>query len=114
MSEESNFAVSTRLDRSQLERFELGRVQWLRRFGDGGRDNIGAGYWVVSPDEAPEPFDLVGEADETIHIVEGRITIEVEGGVTHDLTPGMSASLNRGTATRWTIHEPVVEFFVYS
>ena len=54
------------------------------------------------------------EADETIHIIEGHLRIEVEGGDAYDLTPGGAASFNKGARTRWTVLAPTVEFFVYS
>lgn len=113
MPEELGYLASGSYDERQLEPFEVGRVQWVRRFGEGGRPSGAAGFWVVTPEDAPEPFDVVGEADETIFIWEGRLTIEAEGKIL-ELSAGSAASFNRGTATRWAIHEPVVEFFVYS
>jgi uncharacterized protein len=101
-------------DESALEPFEVGRVQWIRRFGEGGRGTSAAGFWVVSPEDAPEPFTVVGEADESIYLVDGRLSLEIDGGPAVELGPGSAATLNRGVSTRWTIHEPVVEFFVYS
>jgi len=101
-------------DSAAFEPFALGTVQWLRKPGDNGNEALSAGIWQVSPEEAPEPFDLPIEEDETIYIVSGRIRIEVEGGATHDLTAGSMASLSRGAMTRWTIIEPTIEFFVYS
>lgn len=102
-------------DATAFEPFELGTVQWLRRPGDNGNESLSAGIWQISPDEAPEPFDLPIEQDETIYIVSGHLRIEVkDGATTHDLTAGSMASLSRGAMTRWTILEPTVEFFVYS
>lgn len=108
------FTTSASLDRNKNEPFELGSVQWIRKFGEGDREALACGYWHVTPEEAPEPFDLLIEADETIAIVEGHVTIEVEGGDIYDLTPGGAASLNKGAQTKWTVLEPTVEFFVYS
>jgi uncharacterized cupin superfamily protein len=108
------FTTSSFLDPGKNEPFELGQVQWIRRFGEGGRPALACGYWHVDPTEAPEPFDLVIEADETIHIIEGRLRIEVDGGQGFDLTPGSAASFNKGAQTRWTVIEDTTEFFVYS
>jgi hypothetical protein len=108
------FVSSASFDRGRLEPFEVGQVQWMRRFGEGDRPTAACGFWVVTPEDAPEQFTVVGEADETVFILEGRLTIEVEGEDALELTAGSSASFNRGVTARWTIHEPVVEFFVYS
>ncbi len=110
----SAFTTAANLDPTKNEPFELGQVQWVRRFGDGERAPLACGFWHVTPDEAPEPFDLLIEADETITILEGHLTIEIAEGETYDLTPGGAASFNKGAKTKWTVHEPTVEFFVYS
>jgi len=110
----NEFTVSGHHDPSGFEPFELGEVQWIRRPGEGGRPALSSGFWRVTPDQAPEPFDLVGEADETITILEGHIQVEVEGAGVYDLTPGSAASFNKGARMRWTILEPTLEFFVYS
>lgn len=96
------------------EPFEVGTVQWLRCFGDNGNANLASGIWTISPNEAPEPFDLVIEQHETVYIIDGHIRIEVEGGQTYELTAGSMASLSPTTSTRWTILAPTTEFFVYS
>lgn len=108
------FTVHDAFDPQKYEPFILGQVQWVRRPGDGDRPGLSAGFWHVSTEEAPEPFDLLIEADETIHIIEGRLHIEVEGGQSFDLTPGSAASFNKGARTRWTVIEDTTEFFVYS
>lgn len=114
MSLSPAFTASSTLDPARNEPFELGHVQWVRRFGEGDRPALACGYWHVTPAEAPEPFDLLMEADETIHIIEGHLRIEVEGGEAYDLTAGSSASFNKGARTRWSVLAPTVEFFVYS
>lgn len=101
-------------DDSAFEVFELGTVQWLRRPGDNGNDKLSAGIWKVTPEEAPEPFDLPIHQDETIYIVSGHLRIEVKGGGILDLPAGSMASLSEGAMTRWTVVEPTIEFFVYS
>lgn len=101
-------------DDSKFEPFALGQVQWLRRPGDNGNEKLSGGLWKVTPEEAPEPFDLPIEEDETIYIVSGHLRIEVQGGDDLDLTAGSMASLSKGATTRWTVLEPTLEFFVYS
>ncbi|MGN7199699.1 cupin domain-containing protein [Arthrobacter sp. SAFR-044] len=114
MSTVPAFTTASFLDPGKNEPFELGHVQWVRRFGEGDRPALACGYWHVTPTEAPEPFDLVMEADETIHILDGHLRIEVEDGDTYDLTAGGAASFNKGARTRWAVLAPTVEFFVYS
>jgi uncharacterized cupin superfamily protein len=110
----AEFAVHDAFDPEKYEPFELGQVQWVRRPGEGDRPALSAGFWHVTQEEAPEPFDLLIEADETIHIIEGHLRIEVIGGETFDLKPGSAASFNKGAQTRWTVVETATEFFVYS
>ncbi|QIV87471.1 cupin domain-containing protein [Glutamicibacter mishrai] len=101
-------------DPAEFVPFEVGTVQWLRRNGDNGNQALASGIWQITPEQAPEPFDLPINEDETIYIVSGHIRIEVEGQETFDLTAGSMASLSKGALTRWSIIEPTVEFFVYS
>lgn len=108
------FVISGNLDRAAAEPFEVGVVQWIRRPGQGDRDDLPAGYWFISPEETPGPMRVVGDADETVHILEGRVRIEVEGQDPIELFAGASASLNKGVPATWTVLEPTVEFFVYS
>ncbi|OJU70150.1 cupin domain-containing protein [Microbacterium sp.] len=108
------FVISGNLDRAAAEPFEVGVVQWIRRPGQGDRDDLSAGYWFISPEETPGPMRVVGDADETVHILEGRVRIEVEGQDPIELFAGASASLNKGVPATWTVLEPTVEFFVYS
>ncbi|TFD11685.1 DUF861 domain-containing protein [Cryobacterium sp. TMT1-2-2] len=114
MTEQTSFSTSGTLNPDGYEPFELGVVQWIRKFDVGDRPGLACGFWHVTPDDAPEAFDLVSEADESIHIVSGRLRIEELGGEVHDLGPGSAASFNKGTPTRWTVLEPTIEFFVYS
>ncbi|MGO2111324.1 MAG: cupin domain-containing protein [Pseudoclavibacter sp.] len=111
---DANFTVNDAFDRAATEPFEVGVVQWIRRPGDGGRADLSSGFWFITPDETPGPMRIVGHADETVHLLEGRIRVEPEGGEPFELTAGSVASFNRGGAATWTVLEPSVEFFVYS
>lgn len=108
------FTVTGSLDRTADEPFEVGTVQWVRRPGEGERADLSAGFWFVSPEQTPGPMRVVGHADETVHIVEGRVRIEPEGQDAVELTAGSVASFNKGAPVTWTVLEPTVEFFVYS
>lgn len=96
------------------EPFEVGTVRWLRKPGQGDREALSAGIWEVTPEQAPEAFDLPIHQDESIYIVSGHLRIDVQGGDTLELTAGSMASFNEGAMTRWQVLEPTVEFFVYS
>lgn len=108
------FTLSDALDRSRAEPFEVGTVQWIRRPGDGGRPDLSSGFWFVSPDDAPQPFRVVGHADETVTIIEGRLRIEPDDGEPFELTEGSVASFNEGSGATWQVLAPTIEFFVYS
>ena len=62
----------------------------------GGPLTLACGYWRITTAEAPEPFDLVMEADETISLVQGHLTIEVEGGHVYDLFAGRCRVVQQG------------------
>jgi uncharacterized cupin superfamily protein len=89
--------------------FEVGRVKWLRQ-----DDDVQAGIWACEPREIPERNPTNFDRDETIVILGGRLTVEIEDGPTVELGPGDSASFVKGSVGRWTVHESVKEFFVYS
>ena len=110
----TNFTTAASLNRTGAEPFEVGVVQWIRRPGEGERADLSAGFWFIRPEETPGPMVVVGHADETIYIVEGRVRIEPEGGDPVELTAGGTASINKGVSATWTVLEPTVEFFVYS
>ncbi|MEV8273068.1 cupin domain-containing protein [Microbacterium sp. NPDC077184] len=113
MSQES-FVIHAAIDRAAAEPFEVGVVQWVRRPGDGERDALSCGYWFITPEETPGPMRVVGHADESVYIVEGRVRIEPEGQDAFELGAGDSASFNKDVPAVWTVLEPTVEFFVYS
>lgn len=50
----------------------------------------------IEPEETPGPMVVVGHADESIFIVEGRERIEPEAGEAIELTAGGSASIKWG------------------
>jgi hypothetical protein len=53
--------------------------------------------------------------NETIHVLDGEVHIQVEGGDMLVIREGDVASFRRGLVTTWTIvHTPFKEFFVLS
>jgi uncharacterized cupin superfamily protein len=51
------------------------------------------------------------EQDEVFVVLEGRATIEVQGGPTVRVGPGDVCVLQRGARTTWTVHEAVRKVF---
>jgi uncharacterized cupin superfamily protein len=73
------------------------------------------GVWRVPAGELPPSFRYDPEQNETIYVVDGRVSIAVEGGPTLELAAGDVASFRAGSRCRWTIREvPFREVFVLS
>lgn len=51
------------------------------------------------------------EADEMFVVLEGRATIEIDGGPTLTVGPGDVGFLRAGDRTVWTVHEPLRKVF---
>jgi uncharacterized protein len=51
------------------------------------------------------------EQDELFVVIEGRATIEIEGGPTLEVGPGDLCVLERGARTTWTVHEALRKVF---
>jgi uncharacterized cupin superfamily protein len=89
------------------ERF--GDVHWLR-VGSGGDGVLYAGLWTHEPASLPYVFP----GDETFHVLEGEVTIRVDGGESVTLAPGDIASFTKGQSSTWEITKPFKKFFVIS
>lgn len=108
-------AFTAHLDPAAAGPFECGTLQWVREFGAADRPQLAAGYWFVTTDEAPEPFPMTPDFDESFHLLTGRIRIEfLDGGDDIELVAGSAISYNAGTRMRWTVLENASKFFVYS
>ena len=97
-----------------LGELEIGEVHWLR-VEETEERTFYAGLWRIGPGEYPPevPYDM--PMNETIHVLEGEVEIEVEGGPTLQLGPGSIASFAAGTSTRWHFRvAPFRELFVLS
>jgi uncharacterized cupin superfamily protein len=87
----------------------VGDVHWLRT-ESGGEGQLYAGLWTCQPRTIPYVFP----GDETFHVLEGEVHIEVEGGESVALEPGDIASFSKGQVATWTISKPFKKFFVVS
>ena len=87
----------------------FGEVHWLRQ-DSSGTGMLLTGLWTHKPASFPYTFP----ADETFHLLEGKVTIAVEGQPPVNLIPGDIVSFRKGQGSVWTIHEPMKKFFVIS
>jgi uncharacterized cupin superfamily protein len=87
----------------------FGDVHWLR-VGSGGEGVLYAGLWTHDPADLPYVFP----GDETFHVLEGEVTIDVEGSDSVTLHEGDIASFTKGQASTWHITQPFKKFFVIS
>lgn len=93
----------------------LGEVHWLRSEDDGTGSFVHSGVWRVNATEPPEPFSYEMSMNETIHVLDGEVHLQVEGGLVLVIREGDVASFRRGLVTTWTIvRTPFKEFFVLS
>jgi uncharacterized cupin superfamily protein len=88
---------------------QMGEVHWLR-VGSGGDGVLYTGLWTHEPGELPYVFP----GDETFHVLEGEVTIQVEDGDSVTLRPGDIASFTKGQVSTWRIAKPFKKFFVIS
>ena len=64
------------------------------------------GVWECTPGVVTDV-----EQDELFVILQGRATVEVEGGSTLELEPGVVGVLERGARTRWCVRETIRKVF---
>jgi uncharacterized cupin superfamily protein len=65
------------------------------------------GVWRCTPGR----FNWQFSYDETLVVLEGRATVELDTGEKVDLEPGDMAFFGRGHGSTWTIHETVLKGF---
>jgi len=85
------------------------KVQWLRTSTE-GEGQLYAGLFMCDPCGVED--ELLG--DESVYMIEGRMTVEVIGGESVSLKAGDVASFPKGTKTVCHVHEPIKKFFVIS
>ncbi|MDX6739163.1 cupin domain-containing protein [Actinocorallia sp. A-T 12471] len=61
---------------------------------------VDRGIWEIGPGVATDV-----EADEMFVVIEGRATIEIEGGPTLEVGPGDVCVFDKGARTTWHVHE---------
>jgi uncharacterized cupin superfamily protein len=91
----------------------VGELQLVR--SEDGEHAYTCGFWRVPSGDPPEPFPYDMAQNETIYVIEGELTIAVEGGEELHLGPGDLASFTAGTTTTWRLSKtPFKEAFVLS
>ena len=84
-------------------------VAWLRTTSS-GEGVLYAGMFTV----APSRFRYTFAADESLHVLEGEVEIDIDGGPMVRLTAGDIASFARGARSTWTVLAALKKFFVIS
>ena len=74
--------------------------------GESPDGRIVRGIWRITEGTVTDT-----EEDEIFVVVEGRATIEIEGGPALEVGPGDVCILERGARTTWTVHEPLRKVF---
>ncbi len=88
---------------------KFGNVHWLRT-ESGGAGVLLTGFWTHEPADLPYEFT----ADETIMVLEGEVTVDIDGGDSVTLRVGDVASFAKGQTSTWRISRPFKKFFVVS
>ena len=76
--------------------------------------NSGAMLYVGLFRAQPSRWRYAFAGDESFHLLEGRVTIHVDGGDVVEMTPGSIASFSKGMTSTWEVHEPMKKFFAIS
>ncbi len=85
------------------------KVLWLRT-NTQGEGQLLAGIFLCQPCGVEDEY----LSDESMYLIEGRMTVEVIGGESVCLNAGDVASFPKGTKTVCHVHEPIKKFFVIS
>lgn len=90
---------------------EFGQVHWL---STGENTPLISGIWRVLPGEVPETFEYNYPTHETIHILEGSVTIDFADGESVTLAAGDLSAVEQGTKSVWRIDRSTTfrKFFV--
>ncbi|MDR7127428.1 cupin domain-containing protein [Pseudotabrizicola sp. 4114] len=105
-------AYQSNVSATDWEPFAAGEVHWIRN-QDGPEGFSQVGLWRCTPEQQPGVYEAVFEHNETIHLLKGRIRVEIVGGPVVELSEGGIASFVKGTTGRWFILEPMMELFIY-
>jgi len=111
----SNTVPKVNIADAQLQSWPL-PVDWLEQgnptasgavLSKSDDSRVVRGVWECTPGRFRWNFTY----DETVIVVKGRATVELESGETISLNPGDMAFFERGQWSTWTIHEPFRKAF---
>ena len=107
---ESTSALMSRWDAEDWEYDEEtgGLVHLLR-----ADDAVQAGLWKPG-ETAGRPLELELVAHETVLVLAGTGTLQVDGGPLIELAAGDMISMPKGARTTWVVDADFKEFWVYS
>lgn len=118
-TEAAPYAVTRAEDGDSWEPFinaqgeQAGEVIWLRDTMVGDRP-LRVGIWRVLPGQLPTEVPRLFPGHETIHVLEGAVTIAVVGDEPRYLTTGDMAHYAEGIHSTWTFTMPFKKLFVIS
>jgi len=75
---------------------------------------VEAGMSRIRGATSGEPVTYVPPSRETLIVLEGTARVEIAGGPTLELAPGVIASIPGGTETTWHVTPPFKEFWVFA
>jgi uncharacterized cupin superfamily protein len=110
MSDTSSGPLMSRWDTEDWEHDAEtgGLVHWLR-----ADDAVQAGLWKPG-ETAGRAIELELVAHETVLVLSGTGTLQVDGGPVIELAAGDMVSLRKGAVTTWVVDADFKEFWVYS
>jgi uncharacterized cupin superfamily protein len=110
MSDMESGALISRWDAEDWEHDEEtgGLVHLLR-----ADDAVQAGLWKPGQ-TAGRPIELELVAHETVLVLAGTGTLQVDGGPVIELAAGDMISMRKGARTTWVVEADFKEFWVYS
>jgi len=110
MSDTESGALISRWDAEDWEHDEEtgGLVHLLR-----ADDAVQAGLWKPG-ETAGRPIELELVAHETVLVLAGTGTLQVDGGPVIELAAGDMISMHKGARTTWVVDADFKEFWVYS
>jgi uncharacterized cupin superfamily protein len=89
----------------------MGEMHWLQR--PASIDAIPqAAIWRVLPGSAPEEFPYEFHGNELMHVLEGVLEVDIEGGDTVTVRAGDVAYFPAGTRSTWRLTTPLRKLFM--